>query len=140
MLALTHTITSAAVGTTVQNAPLALSIAFLLHLFLDTFTHWNFYTHRHRPILLLAALDLGGGLALTVLLLGKEVFAAPVLAAILGGNLPDIITFGSRLLKKKSDSAFMRFHERAQWETYSPAWGMLSQAIAIVVSLVFFRR
>ena len=138
MLAIAHTITSAAVGVAVPNAPFAFAISFLLHLFLDTFLHWNLFYHRHRPFFTLVALDLCGGLLIVFLLLGRDAVSAPVLAAIIGGNLPDVVGLPSILLKK-TNYAFHRFHERLQLETTSLRRGILSQVIAIVVALALIR-
>lgn len=134
VLAVTHTITSAAAGTAVPSVPFAFGIALLLHLLLDTFLHWNFYRERCRPIAVYGALDLAAGLALTFLILGERALAPPVLAAVLGGALPDIWTM-FHAAPSGRPRGFHRFHDRLQLETTSIPRGLMSQGVAIALAL-----
>jgi hypothetical protein len=137
MLAFTHTLAAAAVGTQVANTPAAFGIGVLLHFFLDTFTHWNvFYGRKHT--VLFAALDLAAGLLVAYLLMPDRMFTAPVLAGIIGGNFPDIISFAQHQFGWKKNRFFI-FHDKIQHETYSVPRGLVSQVIAVGISLPFLK-
>lgn len=146
MLATTHTITSAALGSQMQSPALAFGAAFLLHLLTDSLLHWNIYIDRHRWPYLWVALDVVGGLAVTSLLLPQRFFTLPVLAAIVGGNLPDIwggLWDLAKVLSKKtyrSKGAFLRFHNGLQHETISPVKGLAWQVLLVALAVFFLRQ
>lgn len=138
MLAVTHTLTSIAIGTHVGLVPLSFALALLFHLFADTLLHWNIYIERHRWPYVWVALDVVGGLLLAYWLVPDRFFQAPVLAAIIGGNLPDI-TSGLLTLfgKQPSDvDPFHRLHEGLQHETLSPWKGLVWQVVLVVVAVL----
>lgn len=137
MMAVTHTITGAAVGVAVPSAPVALTLGVLLHLLLDSLTHWNFYPFYHRQILLLSFFDVAAGVLLTYLFLGERTFTLPVLAGMLGGNLPDVWSFVGQALKIRLP-VFDRLHNHLQWETLSLPRGFVSQGLAIAAALGIF--
>ncbi len=140
MLAVTHTITSAAIGAQVDSAPFAFSLAFLFHLFADTLLHWNIYTHKHRFPYAWIGVDILGGVLLAAWLAAENFSTAPVLAAIVGGNLPDLWHGSLDLLEKirrrslSNKGVFFRFHEGLQHETYSAPKGLLWQGVFLVIS------
>lgn len=138
MLAVTHTLTSAALGVSVANAPLAFGLAFLFHLFADTLLHWNIYVDRHRWPYFWTAVDVVGGVAVAAVLLGRDILSLPVLAAIIGGNLPDIIA-GVFDLAHWRHGPFLRFHDGLQLETANPWKGLVWQGALIVVAVALIR-
>ena len=134
MLAVTHIITSAAIGAQVSSTPFAFSLAFLFHLFLDTLLHWNIYIDKHRWPYFWVVVDVLGGLLATYWLTSEQFFSTPMLAAVLGGNLPDI-TAGISDLLKRSKGGFLRFHEGIQNETSSPWKGLRWQVALVALSV-----
>lgn len=139
MLAVTHTITSAAIGAHVDSAPWAFGLAFVFHLFADTLLHWNIYLERHRWPYAWIALDVAGGVALAYWLTGDQFFSAPVLAAIVGGNLPDVWASSIELKRKlwlpagtPRNGPFFAFHAGLQNETVNPVKGLAWQAVLVV--------
>lgn len=135
VLAITHTMTSAAIGASVSSVPFAFALAFLFHLFADTLLHWNIYVDTHRWPYFWVAVDVFGGLLAAYWLTPEQFFTAPILAAVLGGNLPDIAAGISDLLKRPK-GVFLRFHEGLQNETLSPARGLAWQIVLLTVALV----
>lgn len=142
MLAVTHTITSAAIGTQVQSVPFAFAIAFVFHFFADTLLHWNIYTDRHRWPYAWIVLDVFGGLLIAYWLMPDRFLSPPVLAAIIGGNLPDIWGGGLEALQRLFprygpflDRLYDPFHEKLQNETLNLWKGSVWQAILLVVSV-----
>lgn len=143
MLAVTHTVTSAAIGVQVQSALFAFGIAFLFHHLADTLLHWNIYTDRHRWPYVWIVLDVLGGLLLTYWLMPDQFVTAPVLAAIVGGNLPDLWHGGldvlARLVPHRAQtfrSFYIPFHEKLQHETLSPVKGLVWQVALVGIVLL----
>lgn len=147
MLAITHTVTSAAIGASVSSVPFAFVLAFLFHLFADTLLHWNIYIDQHRWPYFWVALDVLGGLAVVYWLTPERFFSPPMLAAVIGGNAPDVWCGCIELLRKirnkriavpmpyapnpKPGGAFYRFHEGLQNETASPWRGLAMQVVLV---------
>lgn len=147
MLAVTHTVTSAAIGAQVESVPFAFGLAFLFHHFADTLLHWNIYTERHRWAYEWIVVDVLGGLLVAYWLLSDRFFSAPVLAALLGGNLSDIWASGvdvlRRLLPRYAqflDRLYDHFHERLQNETLNPAKGLVWQAVLMAIAVLLTQR
>ena len=86
-------------------------------------------------------MDVLGGLALAFWLIPETFFTAPVLAAVLGGNLPDLWHGGLDLLARirkyplKKPGAFFRFHEGLQHETANAWKGLLWQGVLLVLAV-----
>ena len=135
MLALSHTLVSAAIGDKISNPVLSFAIAFGAHFICDSFLHWNFFPHKHKPIVLLALGDMVAGIVLSYFLLGANFWHWSILFAIAGGLLPDIISFGAYLFKIRIPY-FGKFHDSIQRETEIVWKGMISQVIVIAVSLL----
>jgi hypothetical protein len=103
----------------------------------DTFLHWNIYPQKYKKYpFFLVGMDVFSGLILSYILLQNTMFTLPVLAAIAGGNAPDVFhAFWSFMGKKRQKKtprfvqAAFRFHEKIQWETESPLKGGLSQIL-----------
>lgn len=145
MLAITHTITSAAVGATVPSALLAFGISVLLHLFLDTLLHWNIYIGRHRWPYFWVALDVFGGLLAAYWLAPSLFLTLPMLSAIIGGNAPDIWHVSIITLERFQRSArpkgpFFRFHEWLQNETLNPWKGLAWQGLLVALAVFVIKR
>lgn len=144
MLALTHTLVSLPFGVYLENPLLIFSSAFVWHLVCDTFLHWNIYPDNFKKFpTLLIALDVGGGILIAWLITGPSFFTVPILVAILGGNMPDIVQgIWEVLLTEKQRqrlsriNLFFRFHYDLQYETTNVANGLLAQIILIATSLV----
>lgn len=139
MLAFSHTIVSAAIGDSVNNAPTAFALGVAGHFFCDWLLHWNFYPHKHKHIGLLAAGDVAAGLGAAYFLLGADFWKWPVLAAIFGGLLPDMIAFTAYFFKFRVPY-FSAFHDNMQNETESFWKGMISQIAVIALSIFFILR
>ncbi|MDO8512001.1 MAG: hypothetical protein Q7S57_01910 [bacterium] len=97
--------------------------------------HWNFYPHKHKPIVLLALGDMFSGIILSYFLLGANFWHWSVLFAIVGGLLPDIISFGAYLLKIRIPY-FTKFHDGLQHETEIVWKGLISQVIVIAIAFL----
>ncbi len=148
MLSLSHTIISLPFGLIFTNPLVIFVAAFVMHLVSDMFLHWNIYPQNYKRYpFFLVGLDVLSGLGITYLLLNNTLFTLPILAAIAGGNSPDVLhAFWSFMGKKRQKStprfvqAAFLFHEEIQRETESPLLGGLSQVllggIAIVLTLV----
>lgn len=148
MLSVTHTITSAALGAQMGSPISAFGAALLLHFLLDSLRHWNIYLDRHRWPYFWTALDVTGGLFFTFLLIPNRFLDPPVLAAIIGGNLPDIDhglldlwnTLRVRRGRTPRVSALRRrFHHAIQFETLRPVEGLAWQVLLIVGSVLLLR-
>lgn len=138
MLSTTHTLISLPLGVYLANPLLAFTAAFLLHFLADMILHWNIYPDDYpRFPFGLVTLDVGGGLILAYLLLGTQTVTAPILAAILGGNLPDILhslwflARGDRQSRRwpRFVSKFFHFHHKIQRETRHLVPGLIPQLI-----------
>jgi hypothetical protein len=150
MVSAVHTLISLPIGLYFENPLLILVTTVVLHLLADTFTHWNIYPHQFaRFPYHLVAIDVAGGLLIAFVLLGSAFFTVPVLIAIFGGNLADIIhSFWEilspvrRLYLPPWAQAFFRYHENLQRETPSLLRGLPSQLIlaGIALVLVFWWR
>lgn len=134
MMAVSHTIISAAIGDKISNPALAFSVAFAGHFICDSFLHWNFYPHKHKHIALLAIGDVVAGLIVSYLLLGNNFWHLSVLSAIVGGLLPDVIAFSAYFLKIRIPY-FTKFHDSIQRETEIVWKGLISQIIAIGIAV-----
>lgn len=137
MLSAAHTIISLPFGLLLQNPILSFIAAFTMHILCDMMLHWNIYPHHYKryPVVRVA-IDIGSGLILAYLILGDTLFTLPVLAAIMGGNAPDVLhglwSFMSASAKKRMPTWVQKWfyiHEKVQWETESPLLGGLSQVL-----------
>lgn len=142
MLAFTHTVASLWLGVYFNNWVLAFLAAFVWHLFCDTWLHWNIYAWQFKGYPYgLVALDIVSGLLVSWLLFGSSLFTLPLLAAIAGGNMPDVLqTIWEKFNLKKEPAwrwaaSFFNFHENLQQETLSPGKGLISQMIILLVTI-----
>lgn len=142
MLSISHTLISLPFGLAFTNPFIAFFGAFLMHLVSDMALHWNIYPHHFKKYpFFLVALDCASGIALSILLLGNTAFTLPILAAILGGNMPDILhalwSFMGKVKQKRTPRFIQHifaFHENIQWETESPLAGGLSQVLFCAIA------
>ncbi len=134
MMAISHTIVSATIGNEISNPAVSFGIAFVGHFICDYFLHWNFYPHKHKPIALYALIDVALGLFASFLLLGPNFWHISVLSAIVGGLLPDVISFSAYFLKIRIPY-FSKFHDGIQRETELFWKGIISQVIVIGIAI-----
>lgn len=145
MLSLTHTLISLLFGLLPINPGLIFIFAFAFHLILDGLLHWNIYPPQHNrfPYLLIGS-DIIIGLFASFFLLGSHVFTLPILAAIIGGNMPDVIQAIWSLAGEPRQGLwryaypFFHLHDTIQWETSNIPLGLVSQIalIAIVIKII----
>jgi hypothetical protein len=144
MLSAAHTIISLPFGFLFHNPLMSFFAAFLMHLVCDTLLHWNVYPHqyKHYPFILVG-IDVAAGLIVTLALLGEDALTLPVIAAVAGGNMPDILhafwTFMGTTSKKRVPKwihTLFHFHERIQRETESPLAGGISQVILCAIAIL----
>jgi hypothetical protein len=112
------------------------------------FLHWNIYPHHYKCYpFLLVGIDVISGLVASYIILSNSVFTLPILAAIAGGNAPDIFhafwSFMGVQRQKRSPrlvQTSFAFHEAIQRETANPLIGVLWQivfcSIAIILMIV----
>jgi hypothetical protein len=143
MLSAAHTLISLPFTIFLTNPVIIFLAAAVWHIFCDTLLHWNIYPKQfHRYPLALVALDISAGLTIAWGLTGANFSSLPVLAAIAGGNLPDVLHGLWDILaptQRKSWPRYIRwcfaFHERTQLETNNVATGLVFQATLTVLSL-----
>jgi hypothetical protein len=143
MLSFAHTLISLPLGLYLENPFIIFIAAFTLHLASDVPLHWNIYPQNYKRYPYeLVALDIIGGFVAVWLLIGEETFHLPVIAAIAGGNMPDIMhtlwdnaSMTERKTRLKIFEPFFIFHEKIQRETPSPLKGLISQVILVVLAL-----
>ena len=145
MLSLSHTIISLPFGFYLDNPLIIFILAAALHFVADMLPHWNVYPQNFRRFPYeLVALDVIGGVVLAFALTGSDFFTLPVLAAIAGGNAPDVIhslwviAGGEKNSRKLPGwaNAFFAFHERIQFEVASPARGLISQVVGMAIAVM----
>lgn len=154
MLAITHTLVSVPIGIYVHQPVYAFALSLIAHLFADTLLHWNIYVDRHRWPYAWAALDVAAGLAAASWIAPDRFLTPPMLAAIVGGNLPDLWANGIAVVRRlqtrfmpraaagrpvtllgRIHQAVLDFHDRLQYETTSPTRGLVWQLVLSVFSL-----
>ncbi len=144
MLSLAHTIVSLPFGVYLQNPALIFAAAFLFHLLTDSLLHWNIRPkqHPHFPYKLVT-LDVISGLGAAWLLLGDNIIAPAIMAAIAGGNAPDVL-HSLWLLRRETKplpiwltwtKPFFTFHHRIQRETDNVVRGLILQIILVALAL-----
>lgn len=137
MLSLAHTIISLPLAIYLDSPLLIIIAGIILHHFLDTLTHWNLYPDQFtRYPYELVVMDFTGGLLIAWAVTGSQFFSIPVLAAIFGGNLPDILhglwDFLPPRLQQHTPALAKRwliFHNNIQLETESLRRGLPAQII-----------
>lgn len=148
MLSLSHTLISLPFALYFNNPVLIFLAAFGFHLFCDWLLHWNIYAKNFKkyPLLLVAG-DIILGLIISYVLLGNKLFTVPYLAAIAGGNMPDVLHgFWDMTPQSTKDTyfswakPFFSFHDKLQHETDNVWLGLISQIILISLSLYLLQR
>lgn len=147
MLSFSHTLVSLPFAYYLDSPLLIFLAAFVFHFFADTLLHWNFFPEQSRQFFFpFVALEVLAGIVASWLLVGTDILTLPVLAAIAGGNAPDIIHQSWELLRparrKKYFSwalpAFI-FHDKLQNETLNFRKGMVSQVVLILVAILLLK-
>lgn len=109
--------------------------------------HWNIYPHKMKSYpYTYVALDVVSGLGAAYLIAGNAAFSLSILAAIAGGNMPDILHAFWSMTKKhqknrfpKFIQAYFSFHEAIQRETDSVPKGLLSQILVGGLAIIITR-
>ncbi|MEX1998014.1 MAG: hypothetical protein WEA04_05085 [Candidatus Andersenbacteria bacterium] len=147
MLSLAHTLISLPLAYYLEQPLLIFLAAVVGHFLCDSLLHWNlFHDQLRRGIFyLLVALDIGSGLVIAGLVVGSDIWTLPVLAAIIGGNLPDVLQQLYEKLRAAPRKKWLgwaapaaTWHDALQLETTDPLRGLVSQALlsGLAVSLV----
>lgn len=144
MLSLSHTLISLPFAFYFQNPVLIFLAAFAFHFFLDTLLHWNIYPQNFKRFpFLLVGLDVIVGLLISWLMLGETMWTLPVLAAIAGGNGPDILHTLWIFIPKKIRSSYgfwlepaFTWHDHLQFETTNLLHGLFSQVFVIGIAII----
>lgn len=144
MLSLSHTLISLPLGVYFQNPVLIFLAAFITHLACDAVIHWNIFPHHYRRFpYSLIALDVLAGPLIAYLFLGQHLFTAPIMAAILGGNAPDVLHTTWIILRQHGHARYLNWlnpffywHHRWQVETTHLGLGLIPQLLMIAFSLV----
>lgn len=150
MMSTAHTLASLPFGLYFPTLPLIFLLSFIWHFFLDSLPHWNLHPgdfRRHpRLFFVMAALDVFGGLIAARVIFGPAIFTAPLLAAIIGGNLPDVLQAVYDNLYRGHPRwlnwavPFFKFHNRIQWELPGVWQGLISQIIIVSLSAWLMTR
>jgi hypothetical protein len=143
VLSIAHTLISLPFAIFFENPLLIFVAAAVWHVFCDTLLHWNIYApdFKRYPVELIV-LDVGGGLVAAWLVMGDALFTLPVLAAIAGGNAPDIVHGVWDLLRPHQRQwlgwarGWFAFHENTQLETTSVWQGLISQIVLSAAAIV----
>lgn len=92
------------------------------------------------------ALDVVSGLGAAYLIAGNAVFSLSILAAILGGNMPDVLhAYWSMISERQKQQApkfihaYFDFHEAIQRETDSAPKGIVSQILTGGLAILITR-
>lgn len=141
MLSAVHTLTSLPFGVLLEHPVAAFLAAAAFHLLADTVLHWNIYVERYPSYPYhLVGLDLVSGVVAAYLLLGQKIAEPTIIAAIIGGNFPDIANGLWDKLPARGRTAtplahLFAWHDRLQNETDNVARGLVSQIALITASM-----
>jgi len=142
MLSLTHTLISLPFAFWLDQPVIIFIAAFLFHFLVDSLFHWNIYVNqvsKHFPVWV--GVDIIAGILVAWSILGQEIFMLSVIAAIAGGNAPDIIQALWDLLKPRHRARLrvlkpaFAWHYNLQYETNSPLRGLIWQFTLIVIAI-----
>ena len=144
MLSVAHTLISLPFGVYLENPIFIFLAAATFHFFCDTLLHWNIYPDEMKkyPVVAVAS-DVIGGVVVAWLLVGSSLFTLPILAAIAGGNAPDVLHGLWELLSKRQQKTAPQWvqktfawHDGLQLETKNVAAGLVSQITLVIVALL----
>lgn len=150
MLLTPHTIVGIAIATSIPNPFISVPISFLLHFVGDTIPHWDFFYRTKkeeriigwRPVAVMADLVLGVGVGLTFTLFalwvnGNSSLALNIFLCGIASVFPDILEVP--YIYMKEEPKFLRtltkIQRKAQFQASLP-WGLLTQAVVVIVSLL----
>lgn len=150
MLSAAHTLLSLAFGMYIENPIIIFASAFTFHLFADTVLHWNIYPDRWGKLFYpLAIFDVTSGVALAWAIMGNQFFTWPILIAIAGGNMPDILHTFWEMIPRRTRRDYLKvlqpafqLHDSLQLETKKPLRGLYWQIIlvALAITIVYLAR
>lgn len=148
MILLVHLLFGAAIGSVVENIPLAIIMAFLSHYFLDLFPHIEYDIENikekqwRKKIIAIFKIFLDFCLGLLIILIFSN--KQPILYfCAFFAILPDGFTILNQLISNK----ILKFHNKIhgekvhflKYKKISNIWRILSQIIATVVSIILLR-
>lgn len=140
MLSLSHTLISLPLGFYLDNSLKIFVTAFVTHIICDAVIHWNIYPRHYKKFpYKQVALDVIAGPIIAYLFIGHDLFTIPVLAAIAGGNAPDVIHTLWVMGKKhyfRHFRWFFHWHHNIQVETNNLLVGLTPQLTLVALSLV----
>jgi len=144
MLSFAHTLISLPLAVYFDSPLIIFAAAAVFLLFCDTRLHWNIYPDETSKFPTLAvATDVLGGLVAATALMGPAIVSVPVLAAIAGGNAPDILHTSWELLPRAWRRRAPRWLQRAfvlhdglQEETHNVAAGLVWQVFFIAFAIL----
>lgn len=147
MLSFSHTLISLPFAYYLDSPLLIFLAAFVFHFFADTLLHWNFFPEQSKRFFFpLVALEILAGLIAAWLLVGTDILTLPVLAAIAGGNAPDVIHQSWELLTRAQRKKYFSwalpgfiFHDKLQNETLNIRKGALSQVALILLAILLLK-
>lgn len=144
MLSTAHTLTSLPFAFIFDNPVAILGSTIIWHFISDMVLHWNIDPKDYPSFpYIRVGLDVVIGPLITLCAIRAQTFSTPVILAVFGGNLPDIIHgfwyIANEKYRRRMSGLlpFFRFHEAIQWETKRVIPGLIPQGLAIIASLVF---
>ncbi|PIT98365.1 MAG: hypothetical protein COT71_01120 [Candidatus Andersenbacteria bacterium CG10_big_fil_rev_8_21_14_0_10_54_11] len=144
MLSLAHTLISLPLAAYLHHPLMIFFAAIILHFLADTILHWNIFydEYEHYPYTAIS-LDVLGGILAAYVIVGHSLPANSAIAAIAGGNAPDVLDGIWSLLKKTPArpllawlQPYFSFHDKLQHETYNKRAGLLTQAAAVSFAII----
>lgn len=148
MLSLAHTLISLPLAVYFENPLLIFVAAVVFHLLCDSILHWNIYPEDFKRYpYALVGLDVVSGVFVAWLIVGSEIATIPVLAAIAGGNTPDVLHALWEMLAEKQRKrwpaavrAWFDVHNKMQLETTNVVAGLLPQVGLAVLAVLLVLR
>ncbi len=143
MLSTAHTIISVTLATFSPHPALVFVQAFTIHFVADKVLHWNFLIDdQHNYPIIPGLADASLGVLFAWVIIGNQIFSPVYIAAILGGNLPDIIVGLWHITHphrhkptQKIIKLFYSFHNRVQTETTKIIPGLFFQVFTVIACL-----
>lgn len=146
MLSVTHSLVSLPLALYLQHPVTIFLAAVVLHFLADTILHWNiFYDEYKRYPYAAVGFDVATGGIAAYLLVGTSLPPIAALAAVIGGNAPDILDGIWSFIQSTRYrwllawlQPYFTFHDRLQHETYNKRVGLVTQVglVALAVTLV----
>jgi hypothetical protein len=149
MLLTPHTFVGVAIGSTVPDPALAVSLSFIMHFIGDVVPHWDFYSNTTkeervkgwRPIAVMADMACGIAIGLTATyyalwVLDKPTLALTIFLSGIASVLPDALEAPYIFMHKTGGplGLLAKIQSALQFQAPLP-WGVITQILVILVSL-----